>query len=692
MKLKWKIPLFLGALLLVGLAVIYVYLLTYDFNRLKPDIVTAVKSATGRDLAIQGDIKVAIGLNPRLIIEKVALQNAKWGSRPQMLQIKRFELQLALLPLLSGTLDVRRAALIDAEILIEVNRHGALNLPDLDAGPAEPQADASDFRFMPEIALKDVRIVNSLLIYRGRLARKPTRLKINRLKLKSVSPGGSSRIDLTASYNRQPLSATGTLGTLSNLLDPETPWPLSLTVNSVGAKLTLSGSVRDVFKARGIDLKLNLASRNISKTANTAGIHIPYKTDARLAGHLSGSLDDALKFSKVQLHTGHNDLQGFVLAKLKGGKPYFNVTVTSERLDLRPAKKKKAASVKPKSRSAKRKVFSSKPLPMGWLQRADADVGVRVKRCLLARSALQNLKLNLSLKNGRLTVKPITATVGAGQLRASASLREIKRKWVLRADLDVRHLNAGRMLKELDISDALEGNFDINAALSGRGRSMKQLMAGVNGHVRLIMGKGRFNNRLLGVLGGDLRAGIFQLLNVGGKSVELTEINCLVTRFDAVDGLATSRVLVLDTGALRAMGKGNVNLKTEQLDISIEPIPQKGVGADGVGKISLSLGSLAKPFKLGGTLANPELAVDAKRAAITLGKAFGGFALFGPFGLAALLVDGNTGKKDLCATAKAIAMQKQKPPPKKRTKKKTSQKAKTTSPGKFMEGLKKLFK
>ena len=692
MKLKWKIALFLAGFLVIGLAGVYLYLLTYDFNRLKPDIVTAVKNATGRDLAIQGDIKVAIGLTPRLVIEKVTFQNARWGSRPQMLQVKRFELQLALLPIITGALEVRRAALIDAEILLEVNRKGVLNLPDLDAGSAEPQAESSDLPFLPEIALKDVRIVNSLLLYKGRLARKPTRLKLNRLTLKSVSPGGSSRLDLTASYDRQPLSATGTLGSLSGLLNPETPWPLSLTVNSVGAKLALSGSVRDVFQARGIDLKLNFVSRDISKTAGTAGIKIPYKTDARLTGHLSGSLDDALKFSKLQLHTGRNDVQGFVLAKLKGGKPYFNVTVTSERLDLRSTKKKKAAAVKPKSTSAKRKVFSSKPFPTGWMQRADADVGVRAKRCLFARSALQNLKLNLSLKNGRLTVKPITATVGAGRLRASAALREIKRKWILQADLDVRRLNAGRMLKELDISDALEGNFDINAAFSGSGRSPKQLMAGINGHVRLIMGKGRLNNRLLGVLGGDLRAGISKLLNPGGKSGELTEINCLVTRFDAHDGLATSRVLVLDTGVLRAMGKGTVNLKTEKLDISIEPIPQMGVGTDGVGKLSLSLGSLAKPFKLGGTLANPELAVDAKRAAVTLGKALGGFTLFGPFGLAALLVDGNMGKKNLCATARAIAMQKQKIPPQKQTKKKPTSKKKGTSPDKIMDGLKKLFK
>lgn len=135
MKLIWKIPLFLTVVLLVGLAVIYVYLLSYDFNRLKPGIISAVKDVTGRNLSIEGDIKVSIGLTPALVIENVAFQNAQWGARPEMLQIKRFEMQLALLPLFSGTLEVRRAALIDADFFIEVNQKGALNLPALGEAP-----------------------------------------------------------------------------------------------------------------------------------------------------------------------------------------------------------------------------------------------------------------------------------------------------------------------------------------------------------------------------------------------------------------------------------------------------------------------------------------------------------------------------------------------------------------------------
>ena len=128
--MKWKIPLFLIAMGLAGMAALYAYVLSFDANRLKPDIIAAVKNSTGRKLAINGDLKIEFGFCPSLVIENVSLDNADWGSRPRMLRIKQFEMQLALLPLITGTLEVRQASLINSEIFLEVNKKGILNLPN----------------------------------------------------------------------------------------------------------------------------------------------------------------------------------------------------------------------------------------------------------------------------------------------------------------------------------------------------------------------------------------------------------------------------------------------------------------------------------------------------------------------------------------------------------------------------------
>ena len=95
------------------------------------------------------------------------------------------------------------------------------------------------------------------------------------------------------------------------------------------------------------------------------------------------------------------------------------------------------------------------------------------------------------------------------------------------------------------------------------------------------------------------------------------------------------------------------------MDIGIKPSPKSGYGLKGVAQLTLGFNELAKPLKLGGTLSNPPLAIDPAQAMLTIGKALGGFALFGPFGIITALADVKWGGKDACLKAieKAQAIQ-----------------------------------
>ena len=116
-----------------------------------------------------------------------------------------------------------------------------------------------------------------------------------------------------------------------------------------------------------------------------------------------------------------------------------------------------------------------------------------------------------------------------------------------------------------------------------------------------------------------------------------------MSRFDVKDGLAESSALVFDSSFMSVAGEGNINLATEKLNLALKPLPKEGIGTEGIGKVSLSLGELAKPFKLGGTLANPSLAIDPLQTAKTIGKAARGMAMFGPIGIATALVSARAG-------------------------------------------------
>jgi len=128
--MRWKWILGIAAILFAALIItIYVILSSYDYNNLKPHIAQAAKDATGRGLTLEGNINLKISLTPALVVENVSFQNAPWGSRPELARIKRFEVQVALFPLIFGNINVKRFVLIEPDIMIEVGGISNLKFP-----------------------------------------------------------------------------------------------------------------------------------------------------------------------------------------------------------------------------------------------------------------------------------------------------------------------------------------------------------------------------------------------------------------------------------------------------------------------------------------------------------------------------------------------------------------------------------
>ena len=109
---------------------------------------------------------------------------------------------------------------------------------------------------------------------------------------------------------------------------------------------------------------------------------------------------------------------------------------------------------------------------------------------------------------------------------------------------------------------------------------------------------------------------------------------------------------MIDDPKKTIMSGGTINLKTEELNFSIQTRPKEGIGTNETGKVSMSLSAITKPFKLSGTLANPALGISPEGAAKTVG-----FVLLGPVGWASLFVSGSSGKESPCAVALKIAGQ-----------------------------------
>ncbi len=87
--MRWKRWVAIGVLMVVILmTAVYVYLNTYDYNKLKPLVAQIVADATGRKLSLGGEVNLEIGFAPALVVTDVALANVSWGSQPASWPVK----------------------------------------------------------------------------------------------------------------------------------------------------------------------------------------------------------------------------------------------------------------------------------------------------------------------------------------------------------------------------------------------------------------------------------------------------------------------------------------------------------------------------------------------------------------------------------------------------------------------------
>ena len=114
-----------------------------DLDRYKGTLENQISKMTGRDFSIEGDSELSISLQPRILLRDVRLQNAPWGSQPDMLRIGQVELQMALLPLLKNRIEVTRLIVSELDVVVANSEDGQSNWSLGDGKTATEKAPVS---------------------------------------------------------------------------------------------------------------------------------------------------------------------------------------------------------------------------------------------------------------------------------------------------------------------------------------------------------------------------------------------------------------------------------------------------------------------------------------------------------------------------------------------------------------------
>ncbi len=98
-----------------------------DVNAYKPLIVSQVKTATGRDLVLDGPISLSLLPTPTVTVGSVKFFNAAGSKNPNMVEVKSVTVKPSLLGLLMGKIEVGEVTLVEPKIVLEINAEGKPN-------------------------------------------------------------------------------------------------------------------------------------------------------------------------------------------------------------------------------------------------------------------------------------------------------------------------------------------------------------------------------------------------------------------------------------------------------------------------------------------------------------------------------------------------------------------------------------
>jgi len=288
--------------------------------------------------------------------------------------------------------------------------------------------------------------------------------------------------------------------------------------------------------------------------------------------------------------------------------------------------------------------FSDREFDLTWLHNLNLDLELNIGHYRGMVFVLEELHGDFRIKDGELSAM-LVGNAENKPVEMWLDLYPDGSGWKTDMKIQGDEVDVDALDHNFQGSEVLDSVFSVDLDLKSEGRSMSEMASKTNGHVNLEVSD--VNVRVgESFLFGDLIFGMFNLILTLQSQNEFDLMECGVVNFRIQDGIAVmNKSLALKLKDFTILGSGQIDLASEKLDIVFSSKARKGLG--------ISINTVAKLFKIGGTLRNPELVADTEGLAKTGASIFAGLLTGGLSIVAQGLFDREIANSDVCQVARS---------------------------------------
>lgn len=627
----------LAGILVVLIVGIVIFVMTFDWNRLKPTINKKVSTELNRPFAIRGDLGVdwarptdETGWRswvpwPHIHAEDIVLGNPPEIPAVSMVTLERVDASLAPLALLGKQVYIPRIKLKQPDASLRRLANGKNNWTfELANSPTDDQT--KDQKSAWSFKIDDIVFDQGVIAYDDAIVHAKLKATVDPLgkplPFSEVmgNSGAAKKVagkkapdyvfgwKVDGTYNGESLSGSGKIGGMLALRDPDGLFPLQADVRSGKTRVAVAGTLSDPLNLGALNLRLQFSGQSLSQLHKLTGIVLPdtppYSTDGHLSAELKRAKGAIYRYQNFNGKIGDSDIHGSLTYQVSKPRPSLNGELVSNQLrfaDLAPLigadSNQEKVNRGDKATQPSDKVLPADKFDTKQWSTMDADVKFTAKRIEHGESLpLSDLYTHLVLNNGTLLMDPLRFGVAGGNLNSTIRLEGQRKPMRGMADLHARGFQLQKLLPNVESMRRSLGQLNGDAKISGTGNSVADLLGTSNGDVRLLINDGVISRNLMEIAG----------LNVGNYLVgklfgdDEVKINCAAADIGIKNGLAATRLFVFDTENAVINISGNVNLATERMDLSVDP-ESKG----------LRVLTLRSPLYVKGTFKHPDAGVKA---------------------------------------------------------------------------------
>ena len=640
----------IGLLIALIIVVLLGIRLFVNPNDYKDRIAHAVKSSTGRELTLSGQIKLTVFPWIALELGPASLGNPAGFSNQPFAAVQHVALRVKLLPLLRKELEIGRIEIDGLDLRLLKNAAGRGNWQDFGSQSATSESTASTSAAggsLPELG--GVEIKDSRVSYQDMVA---DHLNLDLGHLSSGTPAPVKlKVDLITSPGSQPITLTGQFDVtvdavrkqygitsleLHGMLRPAptaaaVSYDFSAPVLSADltaqtlnapnfkaqlATATLTGSLRGsrIVAAPVFAGAFRLDPVGLRDLMSRLGIAAPVTRDPNALTKLAARGDftygaNALAVNDIAVQLDDSELHGkAAVTNLDTKAMSFDLAV--DRVNLDRYRTPETQTPQPVGKS------SGKPAepaadPFKTLQ---LDGKLALGSVTVSNIALTQINVALTAKDGVTHIAPAIAKLYGGGYSGDITLDDRGAVATLKIDQSMTAIDMAQFLKDFAKTQRISGRGTVTTNLTASGLAGDALLKSLNGHIAANVDNGA-------VEGVDLWYEINRAVALvqkqslpAGNSSGRTKFDAFKASADIVNGVATTKDLNIASQNLRVAGQGTTNLVTNAIDYQVKAtILKEAPTAVGTGTAGKTLADI--PLTITGTTTSPNVRPDLEALA-----------------------------------------------------------------------------